>query len=280
MGNNKNQFKPFVITPPKMLEMPAFKEVWERRDLLFDLVERDLKIRFQQTFIGVLWIALQPIIQVLIFYIVLGILIKVPTGDVPYPIFFLSGFVVWTLFSQIVNTSAFSLINNIGVITKSYFPRLVLPFSSTIGSLIDFAVTFIILLVLMGINSYPITSRFLLLPILILLTMLFSSGVGLFFGALMVGFRDVKNLLAFILLIWMYLTPIMYPIEIVPEQYQIYMSLNPLTGLVECFRWVLLGSGTLPSNLNFLVSFMVAVLLWFLGTIYFRNMENRIADVM
>ncbi|MEN6299051.1 MAG: ABC transporter permease [Anaerolineaceae bacterium] len=272
--------KPIVITPPKVIEMPNFREVWEARDLLFFLVERDLKTRFQQTFIGVFWIALQPIIQVLIFYLILGILVKVPTGDIPYPLFFLSGFVAWQLFSQIVNSSAFSMTSNIGVITKSYFPRLVLPLSSTISSLIDFVVSFIILIILMRLNNYPITIRFTLIPVLLILTMLFSSGVGLLFGALMVTFRDVKNLLGFILMIWMYMTPIMYPISLVPQEYQIYLSLNPLTSLVESFRWVFLKTGTLPPVSHFLVSFIMMVIIWLLGAIYFRNMENKIADVM
>ena len=272
--------KPIIITPPKVIEMPNFREVWEARDLLFFLVERDLKTRFQQTFIGVFWIALQPIIQVLIFYLILGILIKVPTGDIPYPLFFLSGFVAWQLFSQIVNSSAFSMTSNIGVITKSYFPRLVLPLSSTISSLIDFIVSFIILVILMRLNNYPITIRFALIPVLLILTMLFSSGVGLLFGALMVTFRDVKNLLGFILMIWMYMTPIMYPISLVPQEYQIYLSLNPLTSLVESFRWVFLKTGTLPPTSHFLVSFIMMVIIWLLGAIYFRNMENKIADVM
>ncbi|NMC12510.1 MAG: ABC transporter permease [Chloroflexi bacterium] len=275
-----NRIKPIIVTPPKFIEMPNFKEVWEARDLLFFLVERDLKTRFQQTLIGVFWIALQPIIQVLIFYLILGILVKVPTGDIPYPLFFLSGFVAWQLFSQIVNSSAFSMTSNIGVITKSYFPRLVLPLSSTIGSLIDFFVSFILLIILMGLNSYPITTRFFFIPILLLLTMIFSSGVGLLFGALMVSFRDVKNLLGFILMIWMYLTPIMYPISLVPPKYQILLSINPLTSLVESFRWVFLKTGSLPPMSHFLVSFIMMMVIWLLGAVYFRNMENKIADVM
>jgi lipopolysaccharide transport system permease protein len=276
----KNMIKPIVITPPKSLELPNFKEVWEARDLLFFLVERDLKVRFQQTFIGVLWIALQPIINMLIFYLVLGILVKVPTGDIPYPIFFLSGFVVWQLFNQIVNSSAASLTSNIGVINKSYFPRLVLPLSSTIGSLIDFFVSFVILLVLMVFNSYSITPRFFLLPILLILTMLFSSGVGLLFGALTVIFRDMKNLLGFIMMIWMYLTPIMYPASLVPAEYQILLSINPLSSLTDSYRWVFLNTGTLPPVTNFLVSFVSMAVLWFLGAVLFRSMENKIADVM
>ena len=239
-----------------------------------------LKFRFQQTLIGVIWIALQPIIQMLVFYVILGILVRVPTDDIPYPVFFLSGFVVWQFFAQVVNASAFSLLGNVGIITKSYFPRLALPLSTTLGALVDFAVSFVILLVLLITNQYAITTRFFLLPVLLIITLLFSSGIGLLFGALMVVFRDTKNLLGFILMIWMYITPIMFPISIVPVQYQVLFRINPITTLVETFRWVCVGSGTLPPVEQFLLSFIVAFALWFLGAVAFRSMENRIADVM
>lgn len=279
-NSTKKSINPIVITPPEKIEFPDLKEVWEYRDLLLFLIQRDLKLRFQQTVIGVAWIALQPIIQMVIFYIILGWLVKVPTGDVPYTLFFLSGFVVWQFFSQIVNSSAYSLAGNVNVIIKSYFPRLVLPLSTTIGCIVDFLVGFILLLILMGINDYPITNRFILLPFLIILTMLFASGVGLLFGALMVSFRDMRNLLGFLLMIWFYLTPFIYPMMIVPVEYRWLFRLNPLTSLVESYRWIFLGEGTLPPVTHFVLSFTVALIIWSVGAIYFRRMENTIADVM
>jgi lipopolysaccharide transport system permease protein len=271
---------PIVVTPPKSIEFPDLKEVWKFKDLLYFLVKRDLKVRFQQTFIGVLWIVLQPLIQMLIFFVILGILVKVPTDGIPYPVFYLSGFVVWQLFSQIVNSSAYSLLGNVGLITKAYFPRLALPLSTTIGSIIDFVISFLVLEIFLLAYHYPITSRYLLLPFLVFLTMLFSLGVGLLFGALMVVFRDTKNLLGFILQIWMFLSPIMYPISIVPEQYQILFYLNPLTGFINAFRWVFLGTDSLPSALFFTVSSAMAAIFLIIGSVAFRAMENRIADVM
>jgi len=280
LNNHNIPFKPIVITPPGSLDLPNFRELWEYRDLLFFLTRRDLKVRFQQTIIGVFWIILQPVIQMLIFYLILGIIAKIPTEGIPYPIFFLSGFVVWQLFSQVVNTGAYSLLSNIGVIIKSYFPRLVLPLSSTLGSLVDFFVSFLLLLVFLLANNYPITWRFLLIIPLLIITTVFSSGVGMLFGSLMVVFRDTKNFLAFILLIWMYITPIMFPISIVPEEYRILFYINPLTSLVDTYRWAFLGRGSLPRVEYFLVSFVVAVAIWFAGAIAFRSMENKIADVM
>ena len=147
MELNKKQkgINPIVITPPASLELPNFREFWEYRGLFFFLVRRDIKLRFQQTFIGFFWVVLQPLIQMLIFYVILGILIKVPTNGIPYHLFFLSAFVVWQFFSQVVNMSAFSLVGNIGVILKSYFPRLALPISSTVNALVDFGVGFLVL---------------------------------------------------------------------------------------------------------------------------------------
>jgi len=275
-----DMINPIVITPPKNIELPDLKEVWGFKDLLYFLVKRDLKVRFQQTFIGVLWIVVQPLIQMLIFFVILGILIRVPTEGIPYPVFYLSGFVAWQLFFQIVNSSAFSLLGNIGLITKAYFPRLALPLSTTIGALIDFMVSFSVLMIFLLANHFPITSRYLLLPFLVLLTLIFSLGVGLLFGALMVVFRDTKNLLGFILQIWMFMSPIMYPISIVPEKYKIFFYLNPLTGFIDAYRWVFLATNSLPSVTFFAVSSAVAVLCLITGMIAFRGMENRIADVM
>jgi lipopolysaccharide transport system permease protein len=277
----ENGIIPIVITPASSLELPDFRELWEYRGLFFFLVRRDIKLRFQQTVIGFLWVVLQPLIQMMIFYIILGLLINVPTNGIPYPIFFLSAFVAWQFFTQVVNNSAFSLVGNIGVIVKSYFPRLALPLSTIANALVDFFVSFLVLMVFLLLNGhFPITFRYLLLPVLLIITIVFSSGVGLLFGALMVVFRDTKNFLSFILMIWMYVTPIMYPISIVPEKYKFLFYLNPLTTLVDVYRWVFLGQGDLPRISYFVISFVIATIIWFSGALAFRAMENRIADVM
>ncbi|HEY62358.1 MAG TPA: ABC transporter permease [Anaerolineae bacterium] len=277
----ENEFAPIEIAPPSFLEFPRFRELWEYKGLLFFLIRRDIKLRFQQTVIGFLWIILQPLIQMSIFYVFLGVLVKVPTGNVPYHIFFLSAFIVWQLFSQIINLSALSLVGNIGIIIKCYFPRMVLPLSTVVSALIDFGISFLLLLLFLLIdNIYSLSFRYLLIPVLLVITTVFASGVGLLFGAMMVLFRDMKNLLGFILQIWMYLTPIMYPISIVPEKYQIIFYLNPLTALVDAYRWVFLRQGNLPRFDHLLISLVVATVLWFSGAIVFRSMENKIADVM
>ena len=271
---------PTVVKPPGKIEFPDIKGIWEYRDLLFFLVLSNLKTRFKQTFIGVFWIVLQPIIQMAIFYIVLGVLVKVPTGDVPYHVFYLSGFVVWQVFNQIVNSSAHSLVGNIGIITKTYFPRLVLPLSSTIGVVIDFMISFAVLIFFLQISGYSINSRYVLLPLLLLITLIFSMGVGLLFGAFMVVFRDIRNLLSFVLQIWMFISPIIYPVSIVPDRYKFLVYLNPLTGLIGAYRWVVLRMDTLPSLSNLALSSLVAVVLWIVGMIAFRSMETHLVDVL
>jgi lipopolysaccharide transport system permease protein len=277
----ENRSSLIVITPPVSWEMPDFHELWEYRGLLFFLVRRDILLRFQQTQIGLLWVVLQPLILMLIFYIIFGVFAKIPTGNLPYSLFFLSGFVVWQLFSQIVNNSSMSLVGNISVLIKSYFPRLILPLSTVPNALVDFVVCLVVFLIFMILNKdFAITLRYLLLPVLLVITVLFSSGVGMLFGASMVVFRDMKNLLNFILMVWMYLTPIFYPLTIVPEQYRFLFYLNPLTSIVQAFRWVLLGQAEIPKSGYLIISFLVAAIFWFAGTIAFRRMENTIADVM
>jgi lipopolysaccharide transport system permease protein len=276
-----NGFIPIVITAPTTIELPDFRELWEYRGLFYFLVRRDIMLRFQQTIAGFLWVILQPLIQMLIFYVLFGVLVKVPTNGVPYPIFFLSGFVVWQFFTQVVNNSASSLVGNIGVIIKSYFPRLALPLSTVAGALVDLGVSFLLLMVfLLADGHYPITLRYLLLPVLLVVTVVFSSGVGLLFGASMVVFRDMRNLISFIIMVWMYCTPIMYPVSIVPERYQVLLYLNPMTSLVNAYRWVFLGQSDLLHYKYLAVSFLVGILIWLAGAIAFKAMENKVADVM
>ena len=271
---------PIVVKPPKKIEFPDIKGIWEYRDLLYFLVLSNLKTRFKQTFIGVFWVILQPLIQMSIFYVILGVLVKVPTGNVPYHIFYLSGFVVWQVFNQIVNNSAHSLVGNIGIITKTYFPRLVLPLASTISVVIDFLISFSVLMLFLQLENYSLNSRYIFVPILLLITLFLSMGVGLLFGAFMVFFRDIKNLLGFVLQIWMYISPIFYPVSIVPDRYKFLVYLNPLTGLIGGYRWVFLRTDTLPSVTNLALSSLVAVLLLIMGMIAFRSMETHMVDVL
>jgi len=274
--------KPITIEPPRLLEFPDFKEVFENRDLIAFLVQRDLKVRFQQTVIGVLWIVLQPLIQALIFVVIFGIIVRVPTGDVPYALSYLTGYIGWQLFQQIVNTSSFSLLNNLGVITKTFFPRLVLPISATLGAVIDFFILFVVLQVYLSLSHVPITSRYLYLPILIILTIVFAFGVGLIFGGLTVIFRDTKNLLGFIIQIWMFASPVVYPINetTIPAKYLPICYANPMTGIINSFKWVFLGTEAAPSMNYLLISFGMALIILLIGLVFFKSTENHVADIL
>lgn len=281
VAKKDNEFTPIVITPAVPWELPNFRELWNYRGLVFYLVRRDILVRFQQTFAGILWVVLQPLIQMLLFYVIFGLFIKVPTNGVPYALFFLSGFIAWQFFTQVVNNSSMSLVGNINVILKSYFPRLALPLAGVANALVDFVVSFAVLMAFLLIDGrYPVTWRYLLLPALLVITMIFSSGVGLLFGALMVVFRDMRNLIGFIIMLWMYATPILYPVEIAPERLQVYFYLNPLTSLVDAYRWVFLNQAGLPHYKYLTVSLAVGILIWLAGAVVFRTMENKIADVM
>lgn len=244
------------------------------------LTKRDIKVRFQQTVIGMGWIVIQPLIQMVIYYLIFSIFAKIPTNGVPYPLFFLSGFIVWQYFLQVINGCAYGLVSNVSIIIKSYFPRLALPLASILSSFIDFTVNLLLLFVFVVLSKFTFSLRYLLIPLVLLILTLFSSGVGMLFGALMVEFRDTKNLINFIMMIWMYLTPVMYPLSIVPEKFRNLFFLNPLTSIVETFHWIVLNQNTFPSSTNLLISFLIAIIIWFLGAIAFRSMENRIADVM
>jgi lipopolysaccharide transport system permease protein len=283
MGITKhgNEFVPIVITPPSRLELPNFRELWDYRGLFFFLVRRDIMLRFQQTVIGFLWVIIQPLIQLLIFYVLFGVLVRVPTQGIPYSLFFLSGFVIWFFFTQVVNNSAMSLVGNINVIIKSYFPRLALPLASVASSLVDLAVSFGVLMIFLIANGhYPVTTRYILLPVLLVFTVVFASGVGLLFGAMMVVFRDMKNLTGFILQVWMYLTPIIYPATVVPEKYRFLVYLNPMASLVDAYRWVFLAQDGLLHYKYLAASLVVAILIWLGGAVAFRAMENKVADIL
>jgi lipopolysaccharide transport system permease protein len=272
--------QPIEITPLKTLELPDFKELWSRLDLLVLLVKRSYKSRFQQTYIGYLWILFQPLIQMLIFYVLFGILIRVPVGNIPYQLFFLSGFVVWQLFSQVVNGSTYSLQENLSILTKVYFPRMLLPLSAMIVSLIDFFVNLGLLTFFVLINSATISWRIVFIVPLVLFLLFFASGVGLWFGSLLVVYRDIRNVMTFILMMWMYITPVIYPSTLVPEKYQLILSLNPMTVFVNAFRWMVLGYGDLPTLTQFLISFSVSLIIWFTGAVIFRYMESKVADIL
>lgn len=263
--------------PVGWLATRALSEVWRYRELLYFLAWRDVKVRYKQTALGVAWAILQPLFMMLTFSIFFGRLAGIPSDGVPYPLFALAGLLPWQFFSYALTESSNSVVANQRLVTKVYFPRLVIPLASVLSGLVDFAVSLVLLLLVMLLFGYlPAVTAPLALPF-VLLGMLTALGVGLWLAALNVRYRDVRYTLPFLTQIWMLATPLAYPSSLVPEQWRPLLGLNPMAGVVEGFRWALLGSSSAPGPLVG-VSALVACALLVSGVWYFRHAERTFAD--
>ncbi len=235
-------------------------------------------MRYKQTFLGIAWVVIQPVVSMLVFTVLFGMLLNAPSEGVPYPIFVLSGLLPWQYFAGSLNRSSVSVVEQASLVTKVYFPRMIIPLSAVLSGLVDFAVSFAVLGVLMIAYSTSPTSAVLLLPFFLLLAMLTAFGFGLWFSALNVRYRDVKQLMPFIVQVWMYLTPVVYSSNLLPVRYRWILDLNPMTGVVEGFRWALVG-GAPPSAL-FPLSVLITLLVLLTGAAFFRRTERSFADII
>jgi lipopolysaccharide transport system permease protein len=253
-------------------------ELWEYRDLLYFLVWRDIKVRYKQTALGAAWAILQPVLATVVFSIFFGKLARVPSDGVPYPVFAYVALLPWQLFAFCMSESSTSLVNNQNLIKKVFFPRLVIPLASALAGVVDFAVSFIVLLILLfSYGVFPSIASMALLPFLLLFTIAAALSVGLWLSALNVQFRDVRYTLPFLIQIWMFATPVVYSSSLIPGRWRPIYGINPMAGVVEGFRWALLGSVT-GVGAQVWVSVGVVVLLLGGGLIYFRHMEATFAD--
>jgi lipopolysaccharide transport system permease protein len=257
----------------------GIRELWKCRELLYFLTWREIKVRYKQTALGAAWAIIQPLFSMLIFSLFFGRLGRIPSDGVPYPLFVLAGLVPWMFFSNALSNSSNSLVNSAHLITKVYFPRLALPIASVLAGTVDFAISFLLLLVLMAHYGVFPAARALLLPLFFLLSIVTALGVGFWLSALNVEFRDIKYTVPFIVQMWLFATPIIYPSSLLPGRWWALYALNPMAGVVEGFRWALLGSGQQPKAMMF-VSALVAVCLLFSGAYYFRRMERTFADIV
>ncbi|MEQ1885614.1 MAG: ABC transporter permease [Bryobacteraceae bacterium] len=268
-----------VLEPSRGYLHLKLREVWEYRELLYFLTWRDVKVRYRQTAIGAAWVVIQPLMTMLVFTVLFGRLAKMPSDGLPYPIFAFAGLLPWQLFSSALTGAANSLVGNQNLIAKVYFPRLIIPLSGILGSLVDFAVSFAILLVLMAYYRIWPTAAVWALPLFILLAMTTALAVGLWSAALNVKYRDVRHIIGFVVQFWMYATPVAYPSSLIPEKWRVLMGLNPMSGVVEGFRWALLGGQ--PTYGPLLGVSIVAVLVLLIGgLIYFRRTESTFADII
>jgi lipopolysaccharide transport system permease protein len=258
---------------------PKLRELWEFRELLYFFAWRDIKVRYKQTVMGVLWAIIQPFLTMVIFSLFFGRLANVPSDGVPYPVFSYTGLVPWTFFANALSQASNSLVVNANMVKKIYFPRLALPLATVLAGVIDFALAFIVLLGIMFFYHMVPTINIIWLPFFSLLALVTSIGVSLWLSAMNVQFRDVRYTIPFLTQTWLFLTPIAYPSSSIPQPWQTLYGLNPMAGVVEGFRWALLGTNTPPGPMT-AVSTVVAVFLLISGAFYFRRMEQGFADVL
>ena len=268
-----------VIQPHSGLFAVDHKAIWEYRELLYFLVWRDLKVRYRQTIIGVGWVILQPLMTMVIFTAVGGKVAKIPSDGLPYPIFIFSALLPWNLFANSLNRGSTSVVGNAQLISKIYFPRLLLPLSGILSPVVDFAVAFVILIAMMIWYGTLPNWGILALPAFVLLAILTALAVGLWLSALNVRYRDVGHTIPFLVQLWMFASPVAYPVSLIPEKWRLLYSLNPMAGVIEGFRWALLGNES-PDFGVIAVSAVMVFALLIPGIVYFRHTERTFADVI
>ena len=267
------------ITPPGGWWDIPFGEVWKYRELLYFFVWRDIKIRYKQTAIGAAWAILQPLMSMIVFSLFFGALAHIPSQGLPYPIFYYSALLPWMYFAGALQNATNTIVDNQRIVTKVYFPRLVLPMAATISGLVDFAVGFVVFVGFLIYYRIHPTPALLLLPAFLLLATLTALGVGLWLSALNAIYRDVRYVLPFFVQIWLFASPVAYPSSLVPAKWRWLYGLNPMTGVIEGFRWAATGHGQPPGPLLF-ASVAVVLMLLLGGLLYFQKVQSTIADVV
>lgn len=268
-----------IITPSRGWVGIKVRELWVYRELLYFLIWRDVKVRYKQTLLGVAWAVIQPFMTMVVFSLFFGRLAKIPSDGVPYPIFSFAALVPWTFFANGLTNASNSLVASSNLIKKVYFPRLVIPISSAVSGLVDFALSFAVLIGMM--LHYGITPgvRLVWLPLFLLLALTTSLGVSLWLSAMNVQFRDVRYMVPFLTQLWMFATPIAYPSSLLSEPWRTIYGLNPMTGVVEGTRWALLDTATAPGPIIG-ASSVAAIAVLVTGALYFRRMERSFADLV
>ena len=276
----KGQALPIIrIEPSRGWVSLKLRELYEYRELLYFLVWKDIKVRYKQTVLGGAWAVIQPFFSMVVFSLFFGKLAKVPSDGIPYPIFCYAGLVPWTFFANGLNQASNSLVGNSNLITKVYFPRMAMPIASILGGIVDFILAFIVLVGMISYFGIVPTVNVFWLPLFLMLSFITSLGVSLWLSALYVQFHDVRHIIPFLVQIWLFATPIAYPSSLLGEPWRTLYGINPMVGVVEGFRWALLGTKTAPGPI-IIVSLLVAAGLLLSGAFYFRRMEKTFADVV
>jgi lipopolysaccharide transport system permease protein len=275
----QKQLRRTVIEPAKNWFGVNLKELWDYRELLWILALREVQLRYRQTFLGVTWVVIQPLITTALFTIIFGQLLNAPSDNVSYSLFAFAGLLPWNIFSQSLQRAGVSLTREIRLITKIFFPRIIIPMASAASTLIDFFVSLIIMIALLIIYKIPISTHIFAVPILLFLTLMLSIGVGIAFAALNVYYRDFTYMLPFVVQVWMYASPLAYSSKMIPQSWSWIYDLNPMVGVIDGFRWAIFGSIDFPIY-SLLYSIAVGTLVCLVGLVIFRRLERSFADVI
>ena len=280
VGVRQRQPSPSIVIEPRrgLLKIDV-GTLWQYRELLYFLIWRDVKVRYKQTMIGMAWVVLQPVLTMIVFTLVFGRFARIPSDGIPYPVFIFAALLPWNLFASSLGRGGDSVVQHANLISKVYFPRLVLPIAGVISPAIDFGVAFVVLIAMMAGYGIAPGAGVLALPLFVLLAMLTALAVSLWTSALNVRYRDVGHAIPFLIQLWMFASPVAYPVSIVPERWRLLYSLNPMTGVIEGFRWALLGKENFDAQVAAVSAFAVVMLL-VPAAIYFRNTERTFADLI
>lgn len=284
MSSQNHKEWSLLIKPKKGLLEINFRELWEYRDLLVLFIRRDIVTKYKQTILGPLWFIIQPVLSTLMYLIIFSRVANIPTDNVPPVLFYLSGIVVWTYFSVCLNNTASTFINNANIFGKVYFPRLIVPLSIVISNIIQFLIQFGLLIAAICIYSlkgfsFTFTSNLFLLPFLILLLALLGLGFGIIISSLTTKYRDLSNLLGFGIQLWMYATPIIYPLSVIPEKYKVFILANPVTAIIIIFKSSLLGTQSVSYG-YLLYSSVFTILILIFGILVFNRVESKFMDTV
>ena len=274
------QFPISVIRPSDDYSLGNLLELWQRRELLYFFIWRDIKVRYKQTVIGIAWVVLQPLFAMLIFTLFFGRLAKLPSDGLPYPIFTFTALVPWLFFANGLNKCSDSLVNSVQLVKKVYFPRLIIPLSAVLSGLVDLGFTLLVLLFMLPLFGVFPGPELILMPFLILLACITCLGVGLWLSALNAMYRDVRYIVPFLIQIWLFASPVVYPSSLLQEPWRSLYGINPMAGVIEGFRWLMLGSKVnIPGNI-LLISTVISVIVLVTGLIFFARVEKKVADIL
>lgn len=268
-----------IIEPPKGWKLVNLKELWDYRELFYFLTKRDIKVRYKQTVLGGLWAIIQPVFTMIVFTLFFGRLAKMPSDGIPYPIFVYAGLLPWTYFANALSASGNSLVGNANLITKVYFPRLIVPGSASLAGLFDFLIASLVLVAMMIYYHFLPGAAIIYLPFLVVLTFMCAVGAGLWLSALNVAYRDIRYVIPFLIQLWLFVSPVIYPVTIVEEKYRWLLALNPMGGVISAYRASILGHQSVDWFLLG-ISTIIICFLFISGLYYFAKLENSFADVV